>query len=184
MDTTSGRYDKGAAESQPAPLTKDWWDCMAFEKMRNYDAIHRRHVTEAARIPADLSMLPSFTAPSINLSNQCRDYGAGDASDSGSNASRGAGNDPETELFLESAPTFQRATGKAEPLSKHCGSLPVGSRLEEFHEPPLKLSARNAEGRYWQDFAAHVREALPHTNVSTVIANSSSRWHIREVDAL
>ena len=62
--------------------------------------------------------------------------------------------------------------------------MPFGSRLEDFHEPPRVINARNAEDRYWQDFAGKVREALPPSQSDSILANTGPQWNIREVDAL
>ena len=56
--------------------------------------------------------------------------------------------------------------------------------MEDFHEPPQKIHARNAEGRYCQEFAGKVRVAIPASQSECTLVNSSSQWKIGECDAL
>ena len=53
-------YVIGGVHAPPAPLSYEWWCCVTYEKMRNYDAIYTRHSTEATRMPTNLSNLPCF----------------------------------------------------------------------------------------------------------------------------
>ena len=172
------------AGDQPVPLTDDWWDCMVSEKMRNYNGVQRRHVTEAGSAPADLSLLPIFTAAAPTSVDDTGKNSASDDSDAVSSSSGEVSSDPEIKTLRDSIPIPPRAEGRADALAKHCGSLPEGSRLEDFHEPPRKIHAKNVEGNYWKEFAEQMRESFPSSRTDPALTNSTSQWRIPEVDAL
>ena len=134
---------------------------MVSEKIRNYDGVQCRHVTEGERAPNDLSLLPEFQAAAPVLVNETGENSASDDSEAVSSNSGDASSDPEIKTLLDSTPILPRAEGRADALAKYCGSLPEGSSLEDFHEPPRKIHAKNAEGHYWKDFATQVRESFP-----------------------
>ena len=166
------------AGHQPVPLTDDWWDCMVSEKIRNYDGVQCRHVTEAEGSPNDLSLLPEFQAAAPVPVDATDENSASDDREAVSSNSGDASSDPELKTLLDSTPIPPRAEGRADVLAKHCGSLPEGSHLEDFHEPPRKIHAKNAEGHYWKDFATQVRETFPSSCSDPTLANSTSQWHI------
>ena len=157
---------------------------MVSEKIRNYDGVQCRHVTEAGGAPNDLSLLPEFQAAAPVPVDATDENSASDDREAVSNNSGDASSDPELKTLLDSTPIPPRAEGRADALAKHCGSLPEGSRLEDFHEPPRKIHAKNVEGNYWKEFAEQMRESFPSSRTDPALTNSTSQWRIPEVDAL
>ena len=87
LTTVAERYHKdGVKVGALKPLTVDWWKCMTYEKMRNYDAIYRRHGTEVSKAPMDLSSLPAFLeAAAPRMDDDCDAVDARQGSDESSN---------------------------------------------------------------------------------------------------
>ena len=178
-------------QQRPAPSfnTPDWWACVISEKLLNYDTIMRKHSTEAAAPPTDLDLLPEFVPPKRDDTKEVEaqekfasmftslqnDDDDSDESDRGED--QGTSHEP-------TLPT-PRKLGVASPLATHCGELPAGSQLDDFHTPPLKLHPRNQEGVYWRGFAVHAREAFPaSTDLHDVHGTTDESWNINTADAL
>lgn len=87
-------------------------------------------------------------------------------------------------MLDDAGPSFKRAAATADPLAKHCGSLPDGYRVEDFHEPPQKVQRNNPEVGYWRNFVGKLREAIPSSTPEAVQVNTSTEWIIRETDAI
>ena len=188
VESSAARFYDGSVDKQPDPLSQEWWDCMVYERVRNFDGVHARHSADAGKAPANLSALPPFLPTGSARGDDGADLrdgasdGDGVASTSSEDAARvldGAG------VMADDEPRHRRVVSAADPLSRLCGSMPAGSRLEDFHDPPLaRAHVRNAEGKYWQNFAEHAREAFSSNVASSDFVNSSSQWEIREVDAV
>ena len=109
--------------------------------------------------------------------------GISDHSSHSERSPRGAG-DPGVESEPETyVPRGLRAPGRPEPLATHCGALPAGFTIADFHAPPSKVHARNVEGLYWKDFASQVREAFPHTSPASTVTGPDETWNIPGSDA-
>lgn len=162
-------FKKSQSETLPEPRLhfnrenpgrRTWWACMISEKLRSYDTASRLHKVEASLPPQDLAALPVYeytmsdeaghTPPPPDL-NQSNDESQG--------SRHGLPSEDEDRIQGPEA-TKQRCAPTSTPLASHCGNLPAGYSLEHFHAPPSKVHARNAEGRYWQEFASQMHRSL------------------------
>ena len=187
VEAAAAKYYRDVPLQQPPPLSEDWWSCLVFEKLRNWDAMKKRHGTEVSKAPENLSLLPDFVDPAPGRDDaDPRERGDSDVGHDTqeSDSSGDEFGDPDLEAAADPVPRVKRAEGTAEPLSRFCGTLPNGSRLEEFHEPPLRVHARDKEGQYRQGFAAQSRKAFPSRASDCVLVNSSIPWTIGEFEAL
>ena len=173
----------------PSFNTSEWWACVISEKLLNYDTLIPKHSTEARAPPKDFDLLPGFHSPKKEGPKEAdvQDIFAGmdtalhndddESEEPHSGEDQGTGH--ATVLPLP------RKSGAAKLLGTHCGELPHGSQLEDYHAPPLKNHARDAEGRYWRDFAIQARDAFPASaELREVYGTTSETLDINIVDAL
>ena len=130
----------------------------------------RRHEVEAYASPENLFDLPHYSAPDKYV---CSDDEGQDPGGSANHCSESEGSgdpkfpedDADSDGSVGALMHARRREGAQEtPLATHCGEMPFGRRLEDFHAPPRKIHVRNHEGRYLQDFASEAQECLPHTD--------------------
>jgi len=138
-------------------------------------------------MPTDFSSMPEYTEPPVPAKADEDE----DAVECASNSSQASGRAiPEPSDFLDDAatrdgrPPPRRSKGEVNPLATACGTLPLGSAVQDFHQAPVHVHARNAEGRYWQDFSSHVQEAFPAPGPDTNVVVEDTSWDISSVDAL
>ena len=123
----------------------------------------RRHDLEAYATPSNLFDLPGYTAPEAP---ECSDEdvqrpAAGEAAeDDSSEEPPFPCEDAEKGTSDDEGGACRRAANLLPDIPVRCGELPGGLRLEDFHVPPRKLTLRNAEGRYMQDFADKAQQCL------------------------
>jgi len=175
----------GVGRTAPTFGSDEWWACAIYEKLRNYEAAMRKHNVEAYAVPQNLSGLPDYKlAPGLQ---QCDEEKGAAPPDNESDSSlepaaRRDCPEDEAEDFPQQRPRVPGST--AEPLATRCGELPTGSRVEDFHDPPLRTQRRNCEGRYWQDFAAQARETFPKTYEEGIALARPESLQIDTADAL
>ena len=182
----SSNLKRDSAAGPPVFNTSEWWADLLLEKLRNYDVATRRHTVEANQTPTLLERLPEYLAPP----QQDKDDAdvMGECASDASSVSEGPKADPDD--LLENASQAQdkterrRDAGKTNPLAMHCGTLPTGCVLEEFHQPPTRVHARNLEGRYWKEFSTQVQETFPQPSADTNVAVSTTSWQVTNADAL
>ena len=168
--------------AEPEFDTSDWWACMVSDRLRNYDAAMRKHGTNMSAVPADLDNLPLFHATVENqTSKQAQE---GDASFVGEDDVDMVDPDPDldggdADTVLPKLPRNQIPT-----IAIHCGVLPPGASLSEFHLPPRKMHSRNAEGRYWQEFVERFRDCSPSEHNAPVCRAEEPEWCISSQSAL
>ena len=150
----------------------------------------RRHEVEAYASPENLFDLPHYSAPDKYV---CSDDEGQDLGGSANHCSESEGSgdpkfpegDADSDGSVGAFMHARRREGAQEtPLATHCGEMPFGRRLEDFHAPPRKIHVRNLEGRYLQDFASQTQECLPHSDdhePTEVVENS---FHVPVSDAL
>ncbi|CAK0853031.1 unnamed protein product, partial [Prorocentrum cordatum] len=188
VESSAARFYDGAVDKQPDPLSQEWWDCMIYERVRNFDGARARHSADAGKAPANLPALPPLLPVGSARGDDGADLrdGASDSDGVASTSSEDAARVlDEAAVVADVEPRHRRVASAADPPSRLYGSMPEGSRLEDFHDPPLaRAHARNAEEKRWQNFAEHAREAFSSNVASFDFVNSSSQWEIREVDAV
>ena len=77
-----------------------------------------------------------------------------------------------------------RASATTVPLSVHCGVLPDGSAIDDFHYPPRKVHHRKAEGKYWKRFEEMAGVLDFATGMGEPELAVCSSWDISVSDAL
>ena len=65
-------FDRSANVSLSPPQfdTDDWWACMIYERLRNYEAARQSHEQEVFDAPRDMSMLPLYQGGAQNLAEE------------------------------------------------------------------------------------------------------------------
>ena len=121
---------------------------MIAEKLRNYDAAQQKHKVEAFLTPHNFDDLPTYeknaSVPEREELPRAGSNQSNDESQAGRDSPRLDDDDATTCL----EPSKQRTPRGTVPLAVHCGEMPEGSSLDQFHAPPSKVHSRNAEGRY------------------------------------
>ena len=79
---------------------------------------------------------------------------------------------------------FQSVAGQAPPAALTCGTMPVGAGLHDFHTPPLRAHARNAEANYWREFSSRIVSAIPPVTDDEVIQASGNALGITASSAI
>ena len=172
--------------------TPTWWARLTLEKIKNYDIALRRHTVESARAPIDVLGLPEYNFIDNSECNgvskdddavDCIDPGAAAAEESSDSGYR-SDHDRDPLQKNHDANLRKRKSHTLDSLASHCGIMPTGCVLEDFHDPPVKIMSRNVEGKYWQDFALQEREAFarPCDEPELLVRNVS--WEINTEDAV
>ena len=167
--------------------TPPWWACLVSEKMRNYEAAFAKHGTDMTSAPEDLSVLPVFR-PGAAPEDMEADGTHCVADDIGEDCAAAASMGEADYLGIEAhvdAEQFPRPRARAEtqPLAVHCGLLPPGCVLSDYHKPPSKINVRNAEGRYWQGFASQLQSSFPTSDASLDALAVDDSWHLSAAGA-
>jgi len=155
-----------------------WWACMTSDRMRNYDTGMRKHGTDMSAMPTNVDDLPLFHETVTGKAAGPYET----PTTEGAEATDG----PDFDMFggddhQDCAEEDGRGTRTRAPVamaSRHCGVLPAGCSLSDFHLPPAKLHARNAEGRYWQGFVQQLQEASPPNDLSAVHRALEPSWRV------
>ena len=133
-----------AAFTEPSFDSDEWWACLIYEKLRNYDAAKARHRADISSAPSNLSSLPVFRASYEPVpeekSNQDMPESASD-------------DEPPAQWNNASTDRCARAPRLPVPTPVLCGQLPEGKDLNHFHRPPSTIHCRGAEAKYWNEFS-------------------------------
>ena len=172
--------------SSPPFDSVEWWSCMTSEKIRNYDVLQPAHTDEALQAPTNLTSLPEYvnvpadTSLGSEADNVQGKEGTDEGSESEDMSERGKEVDDSCVLSgdvgLRSSET--RSSRRQDVVARHCGELLESQRVEEFHYPPAKVHARNAEGRYWKEFESQVSQVFPSLVGEQLESVSEVSWGI------
>ena len=158
--------------------TPGWWACMTSDRMRNYDTSMRKHGSDMSAMPTDVDDLPLFhetVAGKAAATDEMPTF-EGVGAEGGLDFDMFCGNNDDDCAEQDERDT--RAKAPVAMASRHCGVLPAGCSLSDFHLPPAKLHARNAEGRYWQGFVQQLQEASPANALSAVHRAPEPTWRV------
>jgi hypothetical protein len=164
-------------------FSEGWWACLIEEKLRNYETAMRRHTSDSLHVPTMLNELPEYEEKPVHC--DAEENANDEKSDKDSEHSHV--NDGGISCMLDSENTTQKikkCTGVSDPLATHCGALPPGTQIEDFHNPPLILNVRSAENLYWQDFARQHKECFGDTELDSSMRALSPTYEIGAEDAL
>ena len=163
-----------------------WWACLIHEKLRNYETSMRPQHGDLCTVPHDLAGLPQYKA-SRTVDTEVADVEApkgDDSSDDGNELWRDFAG-PSDFIDSDAGKVRARAPAAKNPLATHCGVLPQGTQLEDFHNPPLKRGVRtSAEERYWRECAERLGESLPSTLSESSSQSEHVSWQLDASDAL
>ena len=157
-DKSQNMLEPMLTASSDDPARKAWWACMISEKLRNYDTAKGKHHNEASATPHDLDVLPEYE-DICPFEDEAEQRAAnGNDSDQESRGSQDV--HPEDQDMREDLKKA-RAAPTDTPVSVHCGNIPQGFSLDDFHNPPSAVHARNGEAKYWQDAKSCLNRILP-----------------------
>ena len=169
--------------------SRDWWACMIYEKLRNYDVAKRRHHTNIAGAPTCIDELPQAPEPQRPARQAGDDVETPGNEDS--DASEGlqmpidGARDVEGVLAGDENRTGpRRRPGQEAPIAVTCGVLPPGTGLHHFHKPPLKTQARSAEAAYWRNFSTQWVKVSPNQDDTEVLKTQNTSWGISSLSAV
>ena len=173
--------------SEPEFNSPHWWSCMISDKLRNYDTGMSKHGTDMSSMPTDVDDLPKFHATADLHAKDVKQDNASflareDDMDNGFDVDMRHGGDVHD--CVEEDVTRRLPRSEAPTTAVHCGVLPPGCGLSEFHLPPSKIHGRSAEARYWQGFVTQFHEALPAADCETACRAQESDWHISSEEAV
>ena len=152
---------------------------MIFEKIRNYEAAMGKHSSSPSSAPTDLELehLPVDRTPREQTSPP------GETTVVAGNEASGADSDADS-VDMEEGRDPVRAAACPEPIAHLCGTLPRNRTLEEFCMPPVRVHGRNAEGRYWKEFAEQTRSVMEDTALTDSVSLAmDDSWNIAAGDA-
>ena len=161
----------------------EWWACVIYERLRNYEAAKQAHHHQSSNDPGNLTHLPEYGGQwkhGSDIEEEEEAAGPQEAPDSeadGLECPQRHGDEGD----LDNLPP--KRAGKTVPLAVHCGELPSGSRLEDFHDPPAKVHRRNAEGIYWKHFVDSVGKLSFTAEMAEVNVATVGGWDIPSDDA-
>ena len=162
---------------------------MIHEKCRNYDVAKKRHHTDMGSIPTNVADLPQSREPDCPRSQE----------DDGVHKTRDSSSDEGDELeppvdgardvegilgAVKNKTRPGRLAGQEPPIAVTCGVMPPGTGLHDFHAPPSKVHARNAEAVYWRDFGTQVVNVFPKQDDVDVQKAVNSSWGISSLSAV
>ena len=130
-------------------------------------------------MPGNLAGLPEYFEPYADAADDTKIV---EHQDNSSSENDGTLPDPpdcmEDVAHTDDQPERRRERGQIPPVATHCGTLPAGSALEDFHQPLARIHARNAEGRYWQNFSTRVQQTFPSPPQDISPAAAETSWRI------
>ena len=164
-------------------FSEGWWACLIEEKLRNYETAMRRHTSDSLHVPACLHQLPAYEEKS---------YGRDDSEDEKEPHSDAQSEPPNPDgAGLASRlddpaakPNKKPKSATSDPLATHCGVLPLGSQIEDFHNPPLIMNVRSGENLYWQNFARQHKHCFGELPSDENVRASNPTFEIAADDAL
>ena len=163
--------------------TPQWWAHMIYEKLRNYDVAKRKHEAEPA-VPVNVSALPIFHEPgNREQQSEARLQQLHESSGNESQNENMVVDADDTAETEDVSMQPKRAQRSAMQIAVHCGLLPSGTGLSDYHTPPLKIHARNSEANYWRDFSMHISEVLPETLDAVPERAVNSSWGLSSIEA-
>ena len=115
------------------PLSPNWWNAMIAHRMRSYDLATSRHISVADTSP-NLDLLPMVVDPTPVAETQAADENDGcpPASDTDSQVDDHDG-DGNMDQALKGNPVSTNR--EVTPLSRLCGTMPLGLEVDSVHEP-------------------------------------------------
>ena len=192
------RRDRGANDL-PAPVfdTPEWWACIIFEKLQNFELALRRVQADCCACPSDLTTLPEMQSAEVPRPSSAPPAPDGHPEDAESRGSSepshhgsdvGVDDDEDGDGTAEGADESKRKKLRpgrwSQPEHVRCGTLPAGSNVEEFHRPPLRLHARNVEGKYFQTFVDSLYASQPEIDVDAIRHAERDTWSLDSQAAL
>lgn len=157
---------------------------MIHDKLRNYDVLKKAHARDASNIPRDLDDLPLYQPPHVEC--DAVDAGGNEVEENPSSESDGEKQNQAIDAAIDSESAGKqsiRAIGSVTPVAVYCGVLPEGSSLYDFHAPPRKIHARNAEALYWSNFGFQVADVFRESQESDPTKANAETWGVTAADA-
>ena len=175
-------------QDRPAFDTPAWWACLVEEKLRNWDALTRKHHVIASAIPQNVDRLPEDNSASHagpegdepKSDAQCQDLSEEQLF--GGCHEEGVLSDGEDAPVPPLRPP--RPSSAPQPVDVACGSLPAGATLDDYLRPPAKIHARSAELMYWRGFSDADLLSQPPAASDAAPIHVTQPWDVAAADAL